>query len=154
MTSVYKIVCPDGCYYIGSTVQQVKNRIYEHIRKSVIDRKVYNHIRSIGWDNVNIIILESCDEDKRREREQSYINLKDEKCLNKINVIKADDYSETYYQNHREQMNTYAMSYYEEYKEELKTKMRERNKQNRDKLREYQRQWRLKKKSISDSSSS
>lgn len=58
---IYKLVNSiDDNIYIGSTTANVKKRISSHRSSSKRNpmRLVYKHINNIGWENVNIIIIE------------------------------------------------------------------------------------------------
>jgi predicted GIY-YIG superfamily endonuclease len=57
---IYKLVCEDGCYYIGSTIQKLNHKFNSHKKssKKVVCR-VYEHINIIGWDKVQIELVEN-----------------------------------------------------------------------------------------------
>ena len=58
---IYKLVNTiDDKLYVGSTVNTLKHRKYEHKRRSRIDvnRPVYKHLNNIGWENIEIELLE------------------------------------------------------------------------------------------------
>lgn len=86
---IYKLQCSDGYYYIGSTIQKLRERFSLHKQKSKkvnADRnKEFSHINALGWENVEILLIQDypC-ETKRQleEKEQEFINLDDPLCLN------------------------------------------------------------------------
>lgn len=85
---IYRLECPDGHFYIGSTKQSLNKRLSSHKSLSKkIENKLYNYINNIGWDNVKIILLEEFNFINRKElllKETNYINhfIHDTLCLN------------------------------------------------------------------------
>ena len=46
---IYKLVCEDGCYYIGSTIQKLNLRFNSHKKSSKkVPCRVYDHINTMG----------------------------------------------------------------------------------------------------------
>jgi hypothetical protein len=96
---VYKIFDSDGMTYIGSTSLQMSERKGHHHTdfKNLMHRKLYNHWRSIGWENMIIEVLDDNLPDKltRRILEQKYIlEIPTEKRLNTIKA-QCDNYDAT-----------------------------------------------------------
>jgi hypothetical protein len=87
-SKIYKLVCNDGYYYIGSTIQELNNRLNNHKKLSKTGvNKAYNYINSIGWDNVEIELIEKYKCNSKQElnnREEYYLNnsKEDDLCLN------------------------------------------------------------------------
>ena len=85
---IYKLVCEDGCYYIGSTIQKLNLRFNSHKKSSKKEVcNVYDHINDIGWDKVQIELVENYSCNNKQElnkREQYYIDqsIDDLQCLN------------------------------------------------------------------------
>ena len=143
---VYKLVCDDGHYYIGSTVSELKYRLYYHKSHSLIhpDRKVYKHIISCGWNTVNIECIEDISCNSRSELyqfENEYITnaLSDPLCLNtnkahltkeellqqqkeylEANKQKVDAYQATYRQENGEERREYSRQYAADHPEQVK----------------------------------
>ena len=70
----------DNKIYIGSTCLSLAKRKYIHKRDASRqpNRLVYQHLNSIGWENVQIILIETCyvnNNDELRQREQHYIDI-------------------------------------------------------------------------------
>ena len=119
---IYRLICSDGHYYIGSTINKLKYRLHNHkdlSKKSTA--KVYSYINSIGWENVKIELIEDCPCETKNmllEHETFYIKeLKDDPlCLNtniprvtkeeRINIMKA------YYQAHKEEIKEQHKDYF------------------------------------------
>jgi hypothetical protein len=80
-SKVYKLVnSVDDEIYIGSTCQTLTKKKYFHKKNSTRhpNRRVYEHLNRIGWENVRIILIESVqafNKDQLRAREQHYIDL-------------------------------------------------------------------------------
>ena len=86
---IYKLVCDDGHFYFGSTRSTLAKRFYSHKKKAEkdVNRKVYKHLNSIGWDNVKIVLVDEypCESKLQlTKRENDFIEaeLKNEMCLN------------------------------------------------------------------------
>jgi hypothetical protein len=86
---IYRLICDDGFYYYGSTKCELRKKKADHKSDSVRDcnRKLYQHINSIGWDKVKIELIEDYDCDNRKEllvRENEYISnhINNPFCLN------------------------------------------------------------------------
>ena len=112
---IYKLQCEDGHFYIGSTRNELRKRFQDHKRKSVEtpDRRVYNHINAIGWENVKIILVESfpCQtKDQLVQREDYHIqtHIGDLMCLNMkhsvFNFEKANQKKKEYILQHRDEI--------------------------------------------------
>ena len=58
---VYRLLCEDGHYYIGSTTQPLNLRFNTHKTLSKTKKeRVYEHIQTIGWDKTIIELLDDC----------------------------------------------------------------------------------------------
>lgn len=77
---IYKLVHDDKVIYVGSTVQQLNDRLSCHKGTSKLkpDRKIYKFISNVGWNNVDIQLVENYNCENRNElelRERYYIEL-------------------------------------------------------------------------------
>ncbi len=90
--SIYKILCDDGRFYIGSTILSLPVRFGQHRRavEKGTNSKVYRHIRAIGGSDKSHIELVADNlgittRDELLKIEDSYIReaLKDKLCLNR-----------------------------------------------------------------------
>ena len=94
---IYRLICHDGHFYYGSTIQQyLSRRIARHRENSQIARRqqtrVYRYINTIGWNNVKIELVEEFDyttKEDMLQRENTYIvkSLNDPLCLNNNRAI-------------------------------------------------------------------
>jgi hypothetical protein len=90
--SIYRLLCDDGRFYIGSTVLSLSTRFGQH-RRAVdngSDSKVYKHVRSLGGPDKMRIDLVATDlnvktRDELLKVEDFYIRLglKNKLCLNR-----------------------------------------------------------------------
>jgi hypothetical protein len=90
---IYKVQCPTGHYYIGSTTSRLLcERLAGHRRDAKKEgnrnNKLYSHFNTIGWDKATITLLESVictngDDLKKKENEYLITALEDELCLNR-----------------------------------------------------------------------
>ena len=84
---IYKLLCDDGHYYIGSTITSLIQRTSVHKASSKTRiRKVYEYI-GVGWDTVQIVLIEEfpCETiDALHQKEDEYVvtALNDPLCLN------------------------------------------------------------------------
>ena len=76
---IYKLVNNnDSEIYIGSTCLPLAKRLFHHKSKAkeAPDRKVYSHLNQVGWENVNIILIEAFPSDNKmglQKKERHYI---------------------------------------------------------------------------------
>ena len=126
---IYKLLCEDGHYYIGSTKSELKYRLYHHKQHSLLnpDRKVYAHILTCGWEKVSIGCVEvvnSKSKDELRKRENEYIkeSLSDPLCLNinKAHLTKEEllEQHKEYLQANKDKVDAYHANYRKENAEE------------------------------------
>lgn len=94
---IYKLECEDGHFYYGSTIAELRKRLYDHkVASEKQPYRVYKHINTIGWDKVKIILVEnfSCETKKQlNEKENEYIRLNkdNELCLNTILAFHTEE---------------------------------------------------------------
>jgi predicted GIY-YIG superfamily endonuclease len=97
---VYKLICDDGYFYIGSTTTPLAKRLYHHKRASTIEKtknsRVYQHINTIGWDRVRIILIEEhqCENKQqllRKENEYIEMDFNNQLCLNSNRAVQNED---------------------------------------------------------------
>lgn len=85
---IYQLVCEDGHYYYGSTINELRVRFGEHKYASLKHTyRVYNHINSVGWDTVKIVLVEcfpcaTRQELNKKENEHILAHKADPLCLN------------------------------------------------------------------------
>jgi hypothetical protein len=80
-SKIYKIVnSVNDKIYIGSTTVKLSQRKVKHKSKAKIypNRKVYQHLNSVGWEHVRIVLIENVtcfSKEQLLMREDYYINL-------------------------------------------------------------------------------
>lgn len=130
MVKIYCIEDCDGLKYVGSTIQKLNKRLYHH--------RCHNECtsRELNLYDCKIYLLEECDDNFRKDREQYWID--NTECVNKMNTIfDRKQNRKQYYQQNKDKLR----EHHKQYRQENRDKLREHNKQyrqkNRDKLREY-----------------
>lgn len=165
-SKIYKLICNDGHYYYGSTIADLRSRLWGHKDSSkTMTSRVYNHINSIGWDNVRIELVEefSCENRTQiRIKENTYINgsKNDPLCLNTIPAFASDDekhqrsveYYEKnkdnilernrkYCETHKDSITEVRKQYYEKNKETLTTKHKDYINKNKEVIQQKKREY-------------
>ena len=143
---IYKLVNNvDDAIYVGYTCQNLFQRLDEHKRKAKycakynIKQKVYKHLNEIGWEHVDIVLIEKvdCDNEKEvKERERYWIEELEATLNKKIpgrerkeyckdNKEDIAEYAKKYQINNREKIAERNAKYYETNKEKIKEKKAE-----------------------------
>ena len=148
---IYIIKCIDGYYYIGSTIQNIYIRHSHHKTFAKTETsKLYTHLRTIGFDNATIELLEQypCESGKElRKRENDYIiEVKDDPlCLNenRAHVSKEERAITTkkYYEENRDIILNRVKQYCEDHYEEVLQKKAAYREQHRAELCEKQKEY-------------
>ena len=153
----YKIQVGNECY-VGST-NDFKKRMSSHKHSCHSEEnkdyniKVYQSIREVGWDDINIMIIDKMiynSKNEALEMETKYMLMFDAKlnsCYPKRsrkvymieNKEKVSNYRKLYNEKHKEQRKNYFKEYYEKHKEERSEKDKITREKNIDKIREYDR---------------
>lgn len=167
---VYKLVnsCDDEIY-VGSTCEPLHKRLYKHKQKAKLtpERRVYQHLLDIGFDNVSIILIENfaCEsKEELLQRERYWID-ELQPSLNKVlptrtrqqwfhdNAEKVREYQEKYRLEHAEIARERSAKWYEENREraakyradnadEIRERRKQRYAENKEKQRERCAKWR------------
>lgn len=149
---VYVLQCIDNYYYIGSTINHPRYRLNNHKNDSVKypDRCVYKHINEIGWDHVQLQVVEAfpCDTKgqlKAKEDEMIKHSLHDEYCLNHIRAsVSKEERKENvanYYLTHRQQIIEQHKVYLQANKDKVYAYQANYRKENATERAEYSRQY-------------
>jgi len=138
MTYIYKLKIA-GKSYVGST-KHIKDRIlhhsflvnYENIH--YYNLKLYKFIRENGgWDNVEIHILQECNEDVRYIIEDFYINhykCELNMCSAKRDSKKYKEYADKWYVDNKYRLKKVRQKYYVNNKEKINEKNNQYYKKN------------------------
>jgi len=128
---IYRFQCRQtGKFYIGSTTQDIKKRVKNHKSKAKEEHRkntpLYSHVNSVGWNNIEVIIIIERDFDSRtqllqHEKDEITKHLTDANCLNHNRPIRTS----------------------EEKKEQDKEYGKQRRIEQKEKERERVRKWRL-----------
>lgn len=133
---IYKLVNNvDDKIYVGSTCNLLRVRKYKHKNEAkTTPRKVHKHLNSVGWENVEIILIEDYEcknKDELRARERHWIDeLKPE--LNK--EIPCRTMTE-WREDNKEKRLAYNKERYENKKDEILQKQKEYYNKNKEKIK-------------------
>jgi hypothetical protein len=145
---IYKLVCTDGHYYIGSTITALNYRLNNHKQasKKELIRPVYVYINIIGWDNINIELVEkySCNsKEELLKKEDEYIQKgkHDKLCLNFMRAYLTPEETakrmREYYEKNKEAILEYHRKYTKENKEKIVTYKKKYRKENAEAIAKY-----------------
>ena len=139
-SKIYKLLCTDGYYYIGSTINKLAYRFNNHKQasKDPGGSRAYQHINNIGWDNVKIELIQDypCASNRQlKEREDYHIQQAKTACdLLCLNLNRAFVSAE--------ERKVHMQEYYENNKEKIINQHREYVEQNKDAIQEYKAHYR------------
>ena len=156
---VYKLVNNvDNEIYVGSTIQSLTQRKAGHKRKAVDVpyRRVYQHLNTIGWDNVEIVLIENypCQSKEELNARERYWIEELKPSLNKLiptrtaqeyrqdNTDKIKEKMREYLQKNADNIREQKREYHQKNADLIKEKQREYRQNNSDKIKEYQREYR------------
>ena len=153
---IYKMLMPDGYFYIGCSCNELRVRKQMHKTKSnenkSVNRRLYNHmfINNIDWGEVRMVLVElfpcnSKGELLLRESEITRDYKNDIFCLNTMFFSKEDGSSiehakecdTNYRKNNRNKISTRMKLYYEENSDSIKKKREIYTANNKEKIVEY-----------------
>jgi len=165
-SKIYRLLCEDGCYYYGSTITSLKERLWHHKESSkTMKSKVYSHIQTIGWDKVTIELIEAIACNNRKElriRENTYIQASrdDPKCLNTLRSYTSEEEKsamekerqkrnadhrkqvvQQYYESHKDEITKRHKQYYNENRDSFKQRCQEYNKTHKEEIREQRKKF-------------
>jgi hypothetical protein len=131
---IYKLVNnEDDKIYVGSTCLPLSKRLYGHRAdaKRRPDKASYKHLNEIGWDNVQIVLIEEFACENKMEllkRERHFFDqLKPELNRNRPFITAEEE---------AERKRDYCKQYHNDHAEQLNLKKKEYSKDNKDALRE------------------
>jgi len=85
MAHIYRLLCEDGNYYIGATIQSLSLRFntHKHLSKTTLN-KIYTHLNEVGWEKISIELIEECLSTEKKARLQHHIDSHEDDplCLN------------------------------------------------------------------------
>jgi hypothetical protein len=135
---IYRLVnSVDSEEYVGSTCGTLVKRLYRHKTKSkeLPNNRFYNHCGKVGWDKVQIVLVEeyACLNRVELEQRERYwieelrptLNCRIPTQTRKEYYVNNRDKFIEYNRIHREEKKEYNKKYYEENKEEERQRKRE-----------------------------
>jgi len=149
---IYKLVCTDGHYYIGSTITALNYRLNNHKQssKKELNRPVYVYINIIGWDDVEIELVEkySCkSKEELLKKEDEYIQKGkgDKLCLNFMRAHVTPEESakrmKEYYEKNKEKILEYHKKYTAENRDNILTYKKEYREKNAEAIADYNKKY-------------
>lgn len=151
---VYRLSCPDGHYYIGSTKNKLEYRLAQH--KHAITNKThggnYTYFYTISVDDLTIELIEDCPCESKQELneyEDYYIELamEDSLCLNSRRSYRTEEYikehDKKYYEEYKEHIASMCHEYYEKNKEAIMEHHRKYIAENKEKVVAYHKKYRI-----------
>jgi len=160
----YKIQVGNECY-VGST-KDFKSRMSGHKHSCHNDKdtnynfKVYKSIRELGWNNIDVMIIDKIIYNSKREAfdmETKYMTMFDAKLNTQIPNRSREQYrvdnrenkkikDKLYYEKNKDVLNERKKEYYGENKNHLREKQQEWNINNRERMLLKQKEYREKNK--------
>ena len=146
-SKIYKLICTDGHYYYGSTINTLKHRLNRHIHSSnVKTSKLYIHVEAVGWDTFHMKLIKQYPCKSRTELhklEDIYIkkSLNDPLCLNTLRAHNTLDDKKEYNESHREEATQRTKEYRMKHKEDILRKESEYREAHRQLLCEKQKEY-------------
>jgi len=150
---VYKLSCPDGHYYIGSTASELSTRLSQH--KHAITNKThggtYTYFQKIPVAEITIELIEDspCESKKELNEYEDYfieLAMEDSLCLNSRRSYRTEEYikkyDKTYYEENKEHIASMCREYYEKNKEKILEYHKKYTKENKDKIITYKKKYR------------
>ncbi len=121
---IYKLVNNvDDNIYIGSTCKALHQRLYTHKQdaKRCPNQYNYRHLNNIGWENINIILIEKypCnDKDELLKRERYWVDELKPQLNKQLPTRTMQEYNKYYHEMNKEKLNQRKQNAYHENKEE------------------------------------
>ena len=134
---IYKMTCPDGHYYYGSTCMPLSKRKSWHKKaaRTFPERKAYKHFNNVGWNVVKIELVQDVDncscnvELKRAEDVHIKEVLGETLCLN---ILRANRSYKEWWNDTRDVILEKRKEHYAENRDEILPKRREYYQKNKD----------------------
>lgn len=135
---IYKLVNNiDDKIYVGSTTQSLCRRKVEHKSRSKnkikSNYKVYKHLNKIGWENVDIVLIEKypCnDKEVMHKRERYWIELLGASLNTSIPTRKIKEWVE----KNKDKLKNYKKEYRKQNKEKIRKQQKEYQKKNKQQI--------------------
>ncbi len=160
---IYKLVNNvDAEFYVGSTTSTLSRRLHFHKHHQVKNKKtrVYQHLDEIGWDNVDIVLVENypCEskiELHQRERYwietlKSSLNMaiptRTHKEWLEVNKEHVKDYKKKYNTDNAEAVKQYRKKRYDENHERMLEEAKRYREANKERRKAYMKEYREKNK--------
>lgn len=140
---IYRLVnSVDNEEYVGSTCGKLSKRLFVHKchAKEKIGRRVYKHLNEIGWENVEIVLVEEypCENKMELERRERYWI---EELKPSLNMCIPTRSKKEWEAENADRLKEYQAQWRMENAEHLKKEKQRWATENRDKTNEYKEKW-------------
>jgi len=151
---IYKLVNNvDNQEYVGSTCNPLHKRKDQHKRRSSAnpERPVYKHLNGIGWEHVEIILVENfpcTSKDELNKRERYWIEKLNPHLNRQIPTRSDKEYrnshkekSKSYRETHREELREVLQKYRDDHHEELLEKAKVYRESHKEDIKDRRKTW-------------
>lgn len=123
---IYKLLHDNKVIYVGSTITKLTERLRCHKEKSKIkpDIKLYKYVSNVGWNNINIELIENCNCESKKQletRERYFID----EMKPDLNVVKPGRTKKEWKEDNKEKMKEYHKDYNQINREKLTERKKE-----------------------------
>lgn len=141
---VYKMISIDekGEFYVGSTMTSLYFRYHLHKSVSKIKPhiKAYEYFSKIGWINVKLVTLETCQNITRQELREKERRWMEELCPSLNNRIPSRTKKE-WYDDKRDQILKSSKAYYQQNRESIIERQKKWYVMNKEKVQKNNKIW-------------
>ena len=144
---IYRLVnSVDNEEYVGSTCGKLSKRKSEHkgLAKIQTTRRVYQHLNEVGWESVEIVLIEEypCQNKMELERRERYWIEEMKPSLNKnVPTRTAKEFQTKYYIDNADKICEAKAKYYAENQDKMRERRAKYYAENSDKERERIAKW-------------
>ena len=151
---IYKLVNNvDDKVYVGSTCNPLHKRKDQHKRRSSLDpeRPVYKHLNGVGWEHVEIILVENfpcTSKDELNKKERYWIEQLNPPLNRQIPTRSDKEYrdshkeeSRSYRERHKEELKLGLQKYREAHHEELLDKAKDYRESHSEEIKDRRKTW-------------
>lgn len=149
-SKIYKLVNNiDNEIYVGSTVNPLYKRKGDHKSraKTQPNRNIYIHLNQVGWENVEIILIENyvCNsKDELHKRERYWIDTLKPSLNKVIPTRKQKEYNQT----NKQQIAQQRKEFYQENKQQIVEKKKEYRQKNKEVILQHKKEFYNKNKEV------
>ena len=95
MITIYSLKHNDKVIYVGSTAQTLEQRMFYHKKRAKQNKKhtrhIYNYAEKVGWDNITIDVVCTCDDEARLTTEREVLDKHKATALNMCRPVLTEE---------------------------------------------------------------